>query len=219
MSGYYERRSAELQELVGMEFDRLTVLEVVGFSAICRCFCGKTKTTKCHRLTSRHVKSCGCLQAEGNNGRGRTTHGMARSPTYRIWAGIIQRCTNKKTIGWKNYGGRGISVCKRWLVFENFLSDMGARPTENHSIDRNDNDRGYCKSNCRWATETEQKRNTRRCIFIKCNGETKTIAEWAEVLGIPSQTIVKRRRMGWTDQDAVMTAVDKGRRNSKAKCQ
>ena len=128
---------------------------------------------------------------------------MARTPEYAIWAGIIQRCTNEKTIGWENYGGRGISVCDRWLSFENFIEDMGMRPTPDHSIDRKDNDRGYSKDNCRWATETEQKRNTRRCVFIEYEGRRMPIAAWAEATGIPANTIAKRIRAGWTDADAV----------------
>ena len=85
---------------------------------------------------------------------------MTGTRTYRIWCSMWTRCTNPKAIGWKYYGGRGIKVCKRWERFENFLKDMGVAP-DDRSIDRKDNDKGYSKSNCRWATAVEQRRNRR----------------------------------------------------------
>jgi hypothetical protein len=100
----------------------------------------------------------------------RTTHGQSRSrltgrvatPTYWIWAQMIQRCTNPRHKDWARYGGRGITVCDRWLKFENFLADMGARP-DGLSIERRDNSKGYGPGNCTWATALEQRHNQDRC--------------------------------------------------------
>lgn len=89
------------------------------------------------------------------------THGMAGTPIYQIWASMIQRCTNSKDKDYKDYGARGITVCKEWLKFEAFFSDMGHRP-EGRSLDRRENDKGYSKDNCRWATAVEQANNRRK---------------------------------------------------------
>lgn len=107
-----------------------------------------------------------------------------------------QRCLNKNREGYKKWGGRGITVCKRWMKFENFYKDMGERP-EGMTIDRIDNSKGYHKSNCKWATPKEQSNNTRKNVFITYNGKTQTIAQWSEELGISYHTIYARLRKGW----------------------
>lgn len=146
---------------VGDKFGRLEVLEDLG--AInkntrfrCRCKCGNIKTIIGCNLRSGHTISCGCLRVETI-----TTHGMARTPSYIIWVAMIQRCTNPDNISYKNYGGRGITVCEEWRnSFEAFFKDMGQKP-DGLSIDRIKNELGYFKENCRWATRTEQNRNCR----------------------------------------------------------
>lgn len=89
----------------------------------------------------------------------RTTHGLSRSPEYSVWSSMWQRCSNPKNEHYDRYGGRGIEVCARWEQFENFLSDIGLRPSPAHSIDRIDNNKNYEPGNVRWATDTEQNRN------------------------------------------------------------
>lgn len=141
------------------------------------------------------TKSCGCLRREMTIARN-TTHGLGRAedrpPEYESWSGIIQRCTNPKRDNFKYYGGRGITVCDRWLKFENFLADMGYKPSPAHSIERRDNDGPYDKDNCYWATRLEQGRNKRNNRWYLLDGERKTLAECARELGVSRDTAAKR---------------------------
>lgn len=159
-------------DLAGVRFGRLTAIRPdsqteQGVLWECRCTCGRTVVLHGKRLRYGRVKSCGCLRRE-LTAKKQFKHGHARgrgcclaTPEYRAWAHIISRCTNSNTCDWPNYGGRGITVCKRWRrSFQNFLSDMGPRPVGT-SIDRKNNDGNYEPSNCRWATKVQQARNRR----------------------------------------------------------
>lgn len=127
---------------------------------------------------------------------------------YRIWGGMVNRCTNRRNRAYLNYGARGIGVCTRWLKFENFLADMGRRPSLGHSIDRIDVNGPYAPSNCRWATDVEQSRNRRNIKPIKINGVSRTLAEWSLVSGVQLTRIWERiYRRGWSPADAVFTPV------------
>jgi hypothetical protein len=114
--------------------------------------------------------------------------GVIQTPTYKTWAGMIQRCTNKNRKNYKYYGGRGINVCDKWLTFEGFYDDMNDRP-EGMTIDRIDNNGNYCKENCKWSTNTDQHNNTRSNINITYNGKTQTITQWSNELGININTL------------------------------
>lgn len=107
-----------------------------------------------------------------------------------------QRCNNPCHIWYGNYGGRGIKVCDRWALFINFLIDMGPRPS-GKTIDRIKKDKGYCKSNCQWATDEEQNNNTRQNIHITYNGMIKTISQWARWAGLNHHTLRFRIKEGW----------------------
>lgn len=140
-------------------------------------------------------------------------HGLTRTPEYRAWASMKQRCTNPRVRSWSNYGGRGITVCERWSnSFEFFLEDMGPRPTPAHSLDRIDNDGHYEPGNCRWATASEQRRNDRNNRPITFAGETLPLIQWAQRTGITARTIGDRLDRGWPVERALTQRADKGLR-------
>lgn len=164
---------------------------------LCRCDCGREvrlKTSWVHPGNRRQRLSCGCYRGEAHR-----THGGSASDEFRIWAEMRKRCSNPKQKSWQHYGGRGISVCDRWQSFENFLADMGQRPSKGHSIDRIDNDGNYEPGNCRWATKSEQVRNTRRtklsevavtCIRVLAGrGASRSVL--AESFGVSESAISK----------------------------
>jgi hypothetical protein len=144
----------------------------------------KRKTTRAYNLGV----------AESNKRRAR--HGMYKTRVHQLWRGMLNRCRNEKSASYARYGARGISVCERWLVFENFYADMG-NPPDGMSLDRIDNSGNYSPDNCRWATPTVQQNNTRSNRVITYDGKTQTVAQWARELGIREHVIRYRARKGW----------------------
>lgn len=186
-------------------FERWYVLQFLQNSrCLCICECGKIKTVDSRNLLGGKSKSCGCLRKELH-----TTHGMSRegSREYSCWLAIRQRCLNPNDPRFKDYGGRGISLCERWLDFENFLKDMGPRPA-GCSIDRSDNSLGYQPDNCRWATRKQQQNNTRRCVVLTFGGESMTATQWAERIGIKPHTLLTRIKRGWSTEKALREKAD-----------
>lgn len=186
------------KSLVGKVFSRLTVVSTFktnGSSgrttSICTCTCGNSTVVKNSNLISGSVKSCGCLRVDSTKERA-TTHGLSGSPEYISWFSMVQRCANPKVAHYKNYGGRGITVCHEWLSFDQFLKDMGKKPGAEYSLDRIDNNGNYCKENCRWATQVEQQNNKRTNHILCIDGVSKTIAEWSRYCSVSSNTINAR---------------------------
>lgn len=194
------------QLTVGQRFTRLVVKERVGSSRywICVCDCGIAIHARKDGLLLNRTKSCGCLHREQARAKA-TKHGYEKRPEYRIWQGMKTRCGNPKVQDYHRYGGRGIKVCERWLKFENFLEDMGDRPSPRHSIDRINNDLGYSPSNCRWALPDIQYRNKSTSRVISYNGQSLCLAQWERFFGKKKGVITARLRLGWSFQKAVST--------------
>lgn len=194
-------------DLVGMTFGRLTVIsreprpprgDGVHSFWLCQCTCGNTKSVRMTALRSGRTKSCGCLQKSAH-----ITHGMSKTPEFRTWMQMLGRCYLSTHKQFSDYGGRGIIVSDEWRQsFETFYRDMGPRPSAKHSLDRRNNDDGYSRTNCRWATIREQQRNRRSTRFLTHDDKTLSVAEWAEVLGLPTGTLEKRLSNGWSVTDA-----------------
>ncbi len=199
----------KLIDLTGQTFGKLTVLREDEPSYIikrptnklqrtrywvCQCVCGQQSSVRQSYLRNGHTTSCGCSFREALGHR--RTHGHAGDVTYNIWQGMLNRCRNPKVRIYKNYGGRGINVCERWRSFENFLEDMGERPSPNHSIDRRNNDGDYSPENCYWATRVEQNNNKRNNHVLTKDGHSLTLAQWSRLLQRHPTTLQRRLKRG-----------------------
>jgi hypothetical protein len=169
----------------------------------CRCVCGTERSHRSDTLKSSGSRSCGCRQAAEVGDRFRK-HGMSSTPVYKVWAAMRTRCGDERSQARPYYGARGITVDPRWESFEAFYADMGD-PPRGHSLERRDNDLGYSPENCYWATHTEQMRNNRRSHYLTYQGETLTMAEWAERLGMRYGTLNSRIYAGWSIERALTT--------------
>ena len=129
---------------------------------------------------------------------------MWKTSEYRAWVAMRSRCRSTTNAQYEDYGGRGIAVCDRWQKFENFIADMGMKPTPEHSIDRIDNNNGYSPENCRWAIRKQQQNNTRSNRIVEIGGERLPLTIWCERLGINRNTVYSRLNiMGWSPFDAL----------------
>jgi hypothetical protein len=194
-------------DLKGKIFGKLTVLEFVGRPQRgssgdslwrCRCECGQESTARGYNLKTGKSKSCGCTIAPALL-KANTTHGKYHTPERRVWTGMKTRCVNSNEKAWKHYGGRGITVCERWLGedgFANFLTDVGPRPSPQHSIERDNVNGNYEPSNCRWATKKEQMRNRRDTLRIFRHGELITLKSACELEGVNYYSARCRLRKG-----------------------
>jgi len=146
------------------------------------------------------------------------THGCSimgqRTPEYRAWCGMRERCSNESHHAYSSYGGRGIQVCERWNSFESFLEDMGPRPTPKHSLDRIDNDGNYCPENCRWATKLQQTRNRRTSDMLTINGRQVHLHDAAHAACLAPRTLKARLRSGWPLAEALATPAGQRARRS-----
>lgn len=198
-----KRRYRLPEECIGKKFGHLTVIGIkrVGKSiAVCKCDCGKEcEITLAKLYSTEYDHSCGCRRGDWCR-----IHGLYKSREHKIWRGMFQRCYNPKTKFFKNYGGRGIGICERWRdSFADFYSDMGPAPGPEFTIDRINNDGDYCPENCRWATSTQQARNTRRTIRITYKGETRSARDWDDYLGCRRGRIYGAYYAGWNMDDYI----------------
>lgn len=194
--------SSRIKDLSGRVFERLTVLGFAGLDSrfkatwLCRCECGIEKAVGGNTLTQGRTRSCGCLQRESVSALSKTNE-WTGTPERAAWVNMLSRCENPAHPSFENYGGRGISVSLDWHSFENFIRDMGYRPSDKHSIDRIENDLGYSKENCRWATRAVQNRNHRRNRWIETPLGRMLLCDAAEKSGVDAVTLRSRLRRGW----------------------
>jgi hypothetical protein len=208
---------ARLKDITGQRFGKLVVIERAknrGKETFwkCKCDCGNIKDINASKLKNGTTKSCGCLVKYSPNKHytrknPHKTHGKTNTRIYRIYRKMIRRCCNPNEPSYKDYGGRGIAICKDWLDdFMNFYDWAVVNDYKDDlSIDRINNNGNYEPSNCRWATKKEQANNTRKTIFLTYKGETKPASEWAEITGIKKDTITMRKRSGWSDEKIIET--------------
>lgn len=201
-------------DLIGQKFERLTVISYSSSDKngekkwLCKCDCGKEKIVYGCNLIYNKTKSCGCIHKE-NTIRACTTHGHSskgnKTHEYLAWRSIKDRCYNVNNPQYKDWGGRGIRVCDRWLEsFENFFEDMGLKPTSKHSIDRwPNNDGNYEPGNCRWGTIPEQNRGRRSNRWIEFNGKRLVQKDWSILIGVSEHTVSRFIKKGKSIGDII----------------
>ena len=218
------KRTREGRDLTGQRFGRLVVIapaepkrvgKNIRYYWECRCDCGNTKIIREDGLLSptRPAQSCGCLQKDRvreyfNTHQVPIKHGHSYEPLFNTWYLIKYRCENPSCKAFHNYGGRGITVCDEWsngsTGYENFRDWALSHGYEKGlTIDRIDNDAGYSPDNCRWVDNMTQANNKRDNHFVTYNGETKTIAEWARVIGMDYKVLHSRFQNGWDAERAL----------------
>ena len=183
------------KSLIGSTFSRLLVTSQAPTRSQmrmwnCVCDCGRTTVVPTEKLNSGHTQSCGCLHKERTSAA-RKTHGLAGTNIYTRWSKLVSRCTNSHDDAFAEYGGRGIAVCERWRGFAEFFEDMGMPPFKGATIERLNNDKGYSKDNCIWATQTVQANNKRSNVHF----HGLPIAKAAELIGIEYKTLHERVSM------------------------
>lgn len=214
------RRPHNFTDLTGKEFgETWVVVRLIEKTAtskskwLCKCSCGNERAMGASEINGNKTQRCRSCTARQTF----TTHGMAHSREYTSWYSMISRCYRTADKEHSNYGGRGIKVCDRWRYsFEAFIEDMGPRPN-NTTLDRHpDNDGNYEPNNCRWATPTEQGRNTRVNRLLEHDGRTQCMAAWADEAGMSIQSLYQRLKRGWTVERALTEPI-KGSHHAKPK--
>jgi len=201
-------------DLTGKRFGFLTVIKLSDkkenkdshLKWDCVCDCGNEKSIIGRSLITGATKSCGCYFKKciiENNKKNNTTHNMCKTPLYQKWGKMKNRCSCPNNPSYKHYGGKGICVCERWQTFENFYDDMFDSYVEGLSIERIDNNLGYCKENCKWIPFCEQPRNTSQNIIIELNGIQYILADLSRKYNIPYSALRTRLLRGWTVEDAI----------------
>jgi hypothetical protein len=208
------------KDLTGRRFGRLVAIKSEKTRTgrggwRCKCDCGAENVVTTGNLIKGNSTSCGCLRNEQSADRKRK-HGMCGSQKYRAWRNMISRCTIPSATHYPRYGGRGITVCRRWREsIVDFYADMGPKPTPKHTIDRIDNDGNYscgkCEDcianswplNCRWATQKEQRRNTSSFQLLEIAGESKCLTDWCAQYNVNLRTAACRLSHGRSIEQAL----------------
>lgn len=218
----------QLIDLAGKRFGRLEVTSFAGFKETasgsrqyrwnCRCECGNEISVDGCCLRRGSAISCGCSPRHRQSAPGYEAHGLASHPLYGVWCAMKQRCNNPNHKNFAEYGGRGVAICERWLSFQNFMDDMGNRPSPAHTIERRDNNGLYSPENCVWATRSEQNENTRQTKLITFDGVTLSRGKWARRLGLHRKTLACRLdRLGWSVERTLTTPARPIRQRERAK--
>jgi hypothetical protein len=200
------------RDLTGQIFGQWTVLFLVktegprlygGARWWCRCTCGTEKLVSASNLISRKSSRCHrCRTHKLFHKMQSSTKEERQTPEYGIYCSMINRCTNPKNSGYKNYGGRGIQVCRRWMEsFQAFLEDMGPRPSPQHTLERKENSQGYEPGNVIWLPRNKQALNQRSNVKITFQGKTQCLSEWAKELSIAPMTLYGRYAKGLRGQE------------------
>lgn len=196
-----------MTDLTGKKYSLLTVVSLHGTRPypsggsrrvwLCQCECGNKRLIEGKNLRNGHTTSCGAKKHNHNY------HGLTNTPIYHAWENMIARCTKPQHPSWKDYGGRGITVCERWKSATAFIEDMfgGWRP--GLSLDRRDNAKGYNPSNCRWILPEMQPLNTRKTRLLTVGGITLAAKQWSRKTGIHYNTLLNRLNRGWSHEQAI----------------
>jgi hypothetical protein len=201
---------------VGQRFGRLRVVipagkgtrasgkEIPGISSLCLCDCGTLTVAQLAALYNGQKSSCGCLKIEllQKMKTASTKHGRSRTPTWNSWSAMKSRCDCPSDPFFHRYGARGITYCNAWKDFEVFNRDMGGRP-EGTTLDRIDNEKGYCVDNCRWSSVLDQANNRSTTPFYEYKGRTQSLSDWVRELGVPYGRTYQRLKKGWSFANAV----------------
>lgn len=210
--------------LTGQKFGKLTPIQTIGknkhgeYLWLCECDCGKEKIVRGSALSGGYTKSCGCLYIKKTNFK----HGYTGSPTYQSWIDINRKCNNSDYKDYKNYGEKGVRVCKRWSDknpngFKNFLTDMGERPLglSLYRIDKNKLINGISPKNCRWDTQKQQQRNRTNNCLETYNGKTQCRSAFAEEYNIHKDTLNYRlNKKKMTIEEALIMPIRKRKTNA-----
>jgi len=196
-----------MTDLTGRVFGRLIVVSLHGTRRypsvgsrrywLCRCECGNETIVAGNNLRGGHTTSCGSKKHQKNY------HGLTNTDFYHVWENMLARCTNRNHPSWGYYGGRGITVCQRWQAFKAFREDMESAYRSGLTIERKNNNAGYCKENCRWIPSSQQVLNTRRTRHVTIAGITMVAKHWARKTGVNYGTLLHRLNKGWPAEMAV----------------
>lgn len=212
------RNGNAVRRMIGEKFGELVVTSQAptgtrGYlSWNCKCSCGKRVIVDGDRLRAGERTACGLDGHHAKKPKSRYSREEWKAE-YGAWVNMRQRCNSSTHPRFMDYGGRGITVCERWKLFDNFADDMGKRPSDDHSLDRKDANGNYEPGNCKWSTATEQARNRRRTVFVEYEGKRQKMADLIATAKVPSCTVWHRVKWGWPIDEALNTP--KGGRPTK----